>query len=173
MMASRAKVAKGVAGKQSIREQTAQRRRNQNLILAAGVAVFVILIGFVVYLNVRGEQPVAGEEVLASQGNNHIDFGSPSPVTYNSTPPTSGPHYGNLVEWGIYDEPQRYEHLVHNMEDGGVIIYYQCPEGCPEMVEQLSLISARDVMLCWRPTIPTGASTAASPCTKTWAHGLR
>lgn len=137
-MATRAKVVKGAAGKQSIREQTAQRRRTQNLILAAGAAVFVLLIGFVVYLNIRGQQPVAGEEALASQGNMHIDFGSPSPITYNSTPPTSGPHYGNIVEWGIYDQPQRYEHLIHNMEDKGVIVYYQCPEGCPELVQQLT-----------------------------------
>lgn len=160
-MASRAKVAKGVAGKQSVREQTAQRRRNQNLILAAGAAVFVILIGFVVYLNVRGEQPVAGEEQLASQGNTHIDFGSPSPITYNSTPPTSGPHYGNLVEWGIYDEPQRYEHLVHNMEDGGVIIYYQCPEGCPEVVEQLKEIV--------QPYISQGRHIVLTPNDPNWS----
>src|SRR5829696_8382398 len=118
-MASRAKVMKGAVGKQSMREQVAQRRRNQNLILVGGAAVFVLLIGFIVYLNVRGAQPVAGETALASLGNTHIDFGSPSPITYNSTPPTSGPHYGNLVGWGTYDEPQRYEHLVHNLEDGG------------------------------------------------------
>jgi len=27
---------------------------------------------------------------------------------------------------------------VHNLEDGGVIIHYNCPEGCPEIVEELS-----------------------------------
>jgi hypothetical protein len=166
-MASRAKVAKGVAGKQSIRGQVAQRRRNQNLILAAGAAVFVILIGFVVYLNVRGAQPVAGEEVLASQGNMHIDFDSPSPITYNSTPPTSGPHYDNLVEWNVYTEPQRYEHLVHNMEDGGVVVYYQCPEGCPEIVQQLQEIVqpylSQDRHVVMAPNDPTWSINGGPP----------
>ena len=137
-MASKAKVAKGAVAKQGIRAQVAQRRRNQNLILVGVGAVFVLLIGFIVYLNVRGAQPVAGESTFASQGNIHIEFGSPSPITYNSTPPTSGPHYGNLVGWGVYDEPQRYEHLIHNLEDGGVVLYYQCPEGCPEVVKELT-----------------------------------
>lgn len=137
-MASKAKVVKGAAAKQGVRAQVAQRRRNQNLILAGVGVVFVILIGFIVYLNVRSAQPVAGESTFDSQGNTHIEFGNPSPITYNSTPPTSGPHYGNLVGWGIYDEPQRYEHLVHNLEDGGVVVYYQCPEGCPELVKELT-----------------------------------
>lgn len=152
-MARRAKVVKGAAGKQTLRAQVAQRQRNQNLILGAAGAILVLLIGVVVYFNIRGEQPVAGETQLASQGNIHIDFGSPSPITYNSVPPTSGPHYDNLVAWGIYTEPQRYEHLVHNMEDGGVIVYYQCPDGCPEMVQALEeivqpyIVQGRHVLL--------------------------
>lgn len=160
-MASRAKVLKGAVGKQSIRDQVAQRRRNQNLILVGAAAVFVLLIGFIVYLNVRGAQPVAGETALASQGNMHIDFGSPSPITYNSTPPTSGPHYGDLVAWKTYDEPQRYEHLVHNLEDGGVVIYYQCPEDCPEMVQELKTLV--------QPFIDQGRHVVLAPNDPTWS----
>lgn len=81
---------------------------------------------------------VAGEETLMSQGNLHIDMGARSPIPYNSIPPTSGSHYPNIVAWQIYDEPIRYEHLVHNMEDAGVIIYYQCVEPCPDLIAQLS-----------------------------------
>lgn len=160
-MASKAKVTKGAVAKQGIRAQVAQRRRNQNLILAGVGAVFVVLIGLIVYLNVRGSQPVTGETVLASQGNIHIDFGSPSPVAYNSTPPTSGPHYGNLVGWGIYQEPQRYEHLVHNLEDGGVVVYYQCPDGCPELVQELT-----DLV---RPYIDQGRHVVLVPNDPNWS----
>lgn len=160
-MASRAKVVKGAAEKQTIRSQVAKRRRNQNLLIGAAAALMVLLISFVVYLNVRGAQPVAGETQLASQGNNHIDFGSPSPITYNSIPPTSGPHYGNLVGWGMYTEPQRYEHLVHNLEDGGVIVYYQCPEGCPEMIQELEKIV--------QPYITQGRHVILAPNDPTWS----
>ncbi len=160
-MASRAKVVKGAAGKSTIRAQVAQKRRNRNMIMVAAGGALVLLIGFVVYLNVRGAQPVVGEAVLASQGNIHIDFGSNSPVVYNSIPPTSGPHYGNLVGWGIYDEAQRYEHLVHNMEDGGVIVYYQCPEGCPELVQELE-----DLV---QPYISQGQHVVMVPNDPTWS----
>jgi hypothetical protein len=161
MMASRAKVVKGAAGKQTLRAQMAKQRRNQNLMIGAAAAILVLLIGFVVYLNVRGEQPVAGETQLASQGNMHIEFGSPSPIAYNSVPPTSGPHYGNLVGWGIYQEPQRYEHLVHNLEDGGVVIYYQCPDGCPEIVQELEELV--------QPYIAQGRHIVLAPNDPAWS----
>lgn len=160
-MASKAKVMKGAAGKQTIRAQVAQRRRKQNMMLAAVGVVLLLLIGFVIYQNVRSAQAVAGETALASQGNTHIDFGSPSPVTYNSIPPTSGPHYGNLVGWGIHADPQRYEHLVHNLEDGGVVIYYQCPEGCPEMVQELEALV--------RPYIDQGKHIVLVPNDPAWS----
>ena len=129
--------------RESLIARAAARRRNQNFLIMGGAALFVLLIGFIVYLNIRGAQPVAGEETLNSQGNSHIDSGATSPLAYNSTPPTSGPHYGNLVAWKIYgpDQPQRYENLVHNMEDAGVLIYYQCPDNCPDLLKQLSDIA--------------------------------
>ena len=43
---------------------------------------------------------------------------------YNSDPPTSGPHTPYLPPWGIYREPLPFEVLVHSLEDGGVVIYY-------------------------------------------------
>ncbi|MEZ4679720.1 MAG: DUF3105 domain-containing protein [Caldilineaceae bacterium] len=143
------------------REKAAQQRRNQNLIIGAAAAVFVLVIGFVIFLQVRNAQPVAGEEALATQGNIHIDFGSISPIAYNSTPPTSGPHYDNLVAWGIYNEPQRYEHLVHNLEDGGVIVYYQCADGCPETVANLEELV--------RPYVDRGAHVVMVPNDPTWS----
>lgn len=118
--------------------EAARRKRNQNLLVGGVSAALVVIIGVVIYLNVQAQAPVGGEESFPTQGNVHIDYGTRSPIEYNSVPPTSGPHYGNLVAWNIYDEPIRYEQVVHNMEDGGVIVYYQCDDGCPELVEQLT-----------------------------------
>ncbi len=89
-------------------------------------------------------------------------FGSTSPIAYNSTPPTSGPHYETLAAWGVH-RPIRYEHLVHNLEDGGVVIYYQCADGCPELVEQLSAIVD--------PYFRTGRNVVMAPNDPAWTIG--
>jgi len=149
------------SNRNTLRAKAAQQRRTQNYIMIGAGAFFVLLISFVIFFQVRSNLPVAGEESLSSQGNTHINFGSPSPIAYNSTPPTSGPHYDNLVAWGIYDEPQRYEHLVHNLEDGGVIVYYQCADGCPEVVAELKEIV--------RPYIDRGDHVVLAPNDPTWS----
>ncbi|HEY9846255.1 MAG TPA: DUF3105 domain-containing protein, partial [Candidatus Caenarcaniphilales bacterium] len=55
-------------------------------------------------------------------GQEHVPEGTQ--VTYNSNPPTSGPHYQYPAAWGIYKTPPRDEFLVHNLEHGGVLISY-------------------------------------------------
>lgn len=120
-----------------LRQSAARRRRNTNLtLIGAGVAI-VALIAFVIYLNIRSQMPVGDEQSFPTLGNAHIPQGSTSPVEYNSTPPTSGPHYPGSAPWAAYNEPIRYEQLIHNLEDGGVVIYYQCEDGCPELYDQL------------------------------------
>jgi len=55
---------------------------------------------------------------------------------YHSNPPTSGPHSATDVPWGVYDKPVPKEQLVHNMEHGGVIVWYNCTN-CDELVAQI------------------------------------
>lgn len=147
---------------------TARRdRRNQNMLLMGVAGAIVAVIGLVVYLNVRAQAPIAGEDSFPTQGNSHIEYGTLSPVAYNSMPPSSGPHYGNLAAWNIYDEPIRYEQLIHNLEDGGVIVYYQCEEECPELVDQLTetvepfLRVSRHVVMA--PNDPTWTVSGSQP----------
>ncbi len=83
---------------------------------------------------------------VPSIGNRHI---SPSQVglkTYNSDPPTSGPHLPSLARWGIHERPTSKELQVHNLEDGGVIVHYNCPEGsqeCRTLIEKLAKVARR------------------------------
>ncbi|MEZ4658171.1 MAG: DUF3105 domain-containing protein [Caldilineaceae bacterium] len=103
---------------------------------------------------------VAGEETIVMQGNIHIEQGATSPVAYNSTPPTSGPHYPNIVAWQVYEEPFAYEQLIHNLEDSGVLIYYQCAEPCPDLFQQLSDFA--------QPYIDGGRHVAVIPNDPAW-----
>jgi hypothetical protein len=64
----------------------------------------------------------------------HVDEGT-DPGPYNSDPPTSGRHYANEYDAGFYDEtsPQaKAEHpegfLVHNLEHGYIILWYNCDQ---------------------------------------------
>lgn len=106
---------------------------------------------------------VAGEETLLDLGNLHIAQGARSPIDYNSTPPTSGPHYGNLVAWQVYEEPIRYEQVVHNLEDAGVLIFYQCEDECPELVEEISEFA--------QPFMDEGRHIVVLPNMPSWTVG--
>jgi hypothetical protein len=55
---------------------------------------------------------------------------------WNTTPPTSGPHYQVPAVWGTYDEPVNQAQLVHNLEHGGIAVQYG-DEVSDETVEQL------------------------------------
>lgn len=123
--------------KNELRERAVRKRQQQNTMLLSAGGVVIAILAVVVFFIIRNSLPVAGEESYPSQGNVHIDQDTASPIVYNSTPPNSGPHYGGLANWGVYDTPIRYEQLVHNLEDGGVLVYYQCPEGCADDVAKL------------------------------------
>ncbi len=53
----------------------------------------------------------------------HIGVGT-SHEAYNSNPPTSGPHYVQPANWGIYEKELPDEQVVHNLEHGGIWISY-------------------------------------------------
>jgi hypothetical protein len=162
--------------RQELKEMAARRRRMQNLYVYGGGVALVAIIALVIYLNIRSSAPAGEEEVIPTQGNTHIQQGSASPIEYNTTPPTSGPHYPGLAPWNIYDEPVRYEQVVHNMEDGGVIVYYQCEEACPDLVEQLTEVvqpfisSGRNVVMM--PNVPDWTAFGSQPAHRDMASRI-
>jgi hypothetical protein len=80
---------------------------------------------------------------LPSQGNAHIQMETDPHPPYHSDPPTSGPHLPYIAPWGIHTEPIARELQVHNLEDGGVMVQYHCPSGCPDLVARLRAIVER------------------------------
>ena len=129
-----------ISRKEMLREAAIRKRRQQNMWVAIGGVVIVALIGVAIYMGYRNSLPVVGETTFPTQGNLHIPLGTVSSTEYNSTPPTTGPHYENIVSWGVHTDNVRYEHLLHNLEDAGVVIYYQCEDSCPEVVAELETI---------------------------------
>jgi len=85
-------------------------------------------------------------EFVKSLGNRHIPEAEVGLITYNSDPPTSGPHLPNIASWGVSQEPITKELQVHNLEDGGVMVQYNCPATNPEcktLVQKLAGIVRR------------------------------
>ena len=84
---------------------------------------------------------------VAEQGREHVVPGSEH-EQFNSKPATSGWHYDYPlapVRWGIYDEPLEDEVLLHNLEHGYVNVHYDCPDDCPELVEQLTTLTQEGI----------------------------
>ena len=97
----------------------------------------MVLIGALVVKAILTPKP---GQAVANMGNAHITETQIGTSVYNTTPPTSGPHLGNLASWGIHSQPIPNEQQIHNLEDGGVVVQYNCPDGCKDLVAQLAAI---------------------------------
>lgn len=123
-----------------------------------------------------GEIPVgldmsAKIEAFPDQGQTHLNPGESVQtllkVPYNSNPPTSGPHLPNWSNWGIFTKAVPDELQVHNLEHGGVVIQYDCPQGCSNAINGLASYALRypaqnftGIMLAPRSGLPDGARLA-------------
>jgi hypothetical protein len=55
---------------------------------------------------------------------NHVMI--PSPVAYDSNPPSSGSHYPIWAAYQEYGTPVDRRYYVHNEEHGGIVLLYNC-----------------------------------------------
>lgn len=87
----------------------------------------IALSGFVWGILALQSDPVTIDlgQAIADQGSHHIATITTPHEPYNSSPPTSGPHVEQKATPGIYTDPVPDEILVHNLEDGDVIVFYQ------------------------------------------------
>ena len=88
----------------------------------------------------------SGEVVPVMASSAHIPTDT-DPGTYNSDPPTSGPHYAEEADAGFYDEniyPYHAGYLVHNLEHGYVIFWYNCTvlsdSACSDLKTQIQTV---------------------------------
>ena len=134
-------------------QQLLQGRKFQ--IKKYGMITFITLLvvggGYWLVKEVSKPQP---GEFIASLGNKHIENITDVHDPYNSIPPTSGTHVGGKAQWGVRDSPIPHELQLHNLENGGVMVQYNCTPGvdpqnqatpsaqvqdeCKKLVENLS-----------------------------------
>lgn len=79
------------------------------------------------------------------QAGEEIPVGDSHPP-YTTSPPTSGWSYSppdGEIKWGLRQESIPDETQVAYLKRGAVLVQYNCPEECPDLVEQLRLIVNR------------------------------
>ncbi len=105
------------------------RALDWRLLTIAGILILGIMILLLFFLFGRGAGTGGGDVGLRQldNGRAHIEEGIAG-GPYSSVPATSGPHWSSANSpgpWGVYSSAQPAERLLHNMEHGGIVIWYQ------------------------------------------------
>lgn len=143
------------------RQPGARRRipRRLRIVLAATAGVLLLIV--VGYFAYRAQADLPGTP-KPDQGNLHISSPDSPHEPYNSDPPTSGPHLPYIAPWGVHTRPVPPELQVHNLEDRGVLVQYNCE--CPDLVGKLKAIVQRydqHVILAPYPTMKSRIALTA------------
>jgi hypothetical protein len=121
------------------RERLDRAEKRRKTLIWAGLALVVVAglgwLGWWLFGPTDGPKV----ETLPNLGQTHIQAGQTHPP-YNSVPPTSGWHYTQPAPWGVSRQPVPDEVQVHNLEHGGIMVQYDCPTPCDDLVNNLETI---------------------------------
>jgi hypothetical protein len=148
-------VSKKLQAKQARRAAEERKRREQrraalrrNLVTGGVAIVVVVLVAAAVIAQKAGSNGtpigVAADEAGCTEvksseeeGNAHVPEGTN--VDYGTSPPTSGDHYQSPAAAGFYPDPLPEEQLVHNLEHGQIIIWYE-PGAQQETIDEIEAV---------------------------------
>lgn len=86
-------------------------------------AVAMIIIGILGWAFIESTKPLPGE-VSIKEGRDHKPENEV--IEYKKDPPTSGDHYAGWTTKGFYEEPREDGYLIHSLEHGYIVIWYNC-----------------------------------------------
>ncbi len=111
------------------RKVPAPAKKSPNIWIIVGAVAVVVLFVALYVMRSSGSSSILSEAKKfpdLGQGLHLQTIDDPLPVPYNSNPPTSGYHVGNMISpWGIQKDPVSDKVSTHNIEHGGVIIFYK------------------------------------------------
>jgi hypothetical protein len=151
----------------SAAERAAARRRRR-LRTVAWVTAAVLLVGGAVGFAVARSQSNAravralGVQSFANQGQQHLQAGQDY-TSYNSKPPTSGPHAPAPAPCGVSSEPIPNTVQVHDLEHGVVMVQYRpgLDAGQVQALEALGRSYSSHVLVAPYPGLPTPVAATA------------
>jgi hypothetical protein len=110
-----------------------QDKTKRNYILIGAAVLGTIGLIYILFLNIRGPQPLEGVVMHPGMSRGHDNS---LQYEFGGLPPAGGLHNDIWQTCGIYNEPVRPEHALHSMEHGAVWITYH-PDVPPNQVDQL------------------------------------
>ena len=131
------------ATEQALTQRIGTRRGPDIRLIVVGVLLAVALLAVLAFVVLAGDVSPIGQ-VVPEAGREHISDGSPPQVaSLTSTPATSGPHWDSPAQWGVYQVPLSDAQTTHNLEHGGIVIWYDPERISPEdRVELTSFVES-------------------------------
>lgn len=154
--------------KRELERQEGEKKANTKKIVKLLIIVsLLILLGLGGWFLLKElTKPLPGQQ-MPEQSKEHVKKEEWEKFSYNSNPPTSGPHDPVWTKAGVYSEPEGTGHLVHSLEHGYVIIYYRCGEDekdCLDFVDKLKERVNKDlyklILMPW-PNLETNFALTA------------
>lgn len=91
------------------------------------------------------------------------------PIQYKETPPSGGTHDGCWWNWGASATPVPARNFVHNLEHGGLVLAYDCPDGCAADVAALQKAGEASTRVWLLTPYPGASARIVAMC---WSHRL-
>ncbi len=143
-------------------------------IIVGGIALMTVLLVVIIFVSSSSNAPAGIPTGLSDVedssltypivGRDHIPENVIPPAsTYNSNPPTSGPHFDRPLRAGIYTESFPDQRVIHNMEHGHVWLSYRDANDS-EAINFLSEIQRsvpQWVIVTYRPANPSRIAVAS------------
>lgn len=123
--------------------------RKRNLVTGVIIAVIAAIVVGAIYFQRQEESGPVGvaarqagctdiEEPPEAESRSHVPDGTP--VTYGTSPPTSGDHYATPADPG-FNPPQSVdqipvERFVHNLEHGQIVFWYR-PDAGDQVIQDI------------------------------------
>ncbi len=82
--------------------------------------------------------PDAGLDHVTGLANNHVAACmTPSACGSGHEPPVGGPHCPSWLRCRVHETAQNRCEYIHNLEHGHMVLAYNCPSGCDDVVQAL------------------------------------
>ena len=147
---------------QQVQKETYEKEEQRKKLFkwGTGIGIIVLFALGLWWLVSISSEPTPGQ-LLPDLGREHVQ--DISGITYNSNPPTSGSHFPIWAQRGVYNEILSDGYLIHSLEHGYIVIYYNCGPKAPSVT---SLTYKKGAPLTQFKLAPSGAMSPFQPNTK-------